>query len=175
MDFDKKFHKPIYKEKGVFFETSPRKVYNIFLRAAGEAVMKTGFNQFLQNICCGFLWNSARKVYIIFIGVHHYQLQEKQMWKQFSIDLYRICDVVFFQTAREKINISNSRAALLSAAGGADMKTGSTLFVHTADTVGVHCTVPVCQDLKENNHVLWSVFLWFFKWEESKAATRIAK
>ena len=54
--------------------------------------------------------------------------------------------MVFFQTAREKINISNSRAALLSAAGGADMKTGFTLFVHTADTVGVHCTVPVCQD-----------------------------
>ena len=61
----------------------------------------------------------------------------------------------FFETVREKyIKIGFSRAALLSAAGGADMKTGSTLFVHTADTVGVHCTVPVCQELKENNHVL---------------------
>ena len=65
--------------------------------------------------------------------------------------------MVFFETVPEKymiyifinyisIYISLRKAALLSAAGGADMKTGSTLFVHTADTVGVHCTVPVCQD-----------------------------
>ena len=65
--------------------------------------------------------------------------------------------MVFFETVPEKymiyifinyisIYISFGRAALLSAAGGADMKTGSTLFVHTADTFGVHCTVPVCQD-----------------------------
>ena len=60
----------------------------------------------------------------------------------------------FFETSPRKVYNSFSRAALLSAAGGADMKTGSTLFVHTADTVGVHCTVPVCQELsrrKENN------------------------
>ena len=69
MYFEKKFNKPTFKEKGLFFETSPRKVYIIFITAAS-----------------------------------------------------------------------------LSAAGGADMKTGSTLFVYTADTVGVHCTVPVCQD-----------------------------
>ena len=55
--------------------------------------------------------------------------------------------VVFQETVREKyIMISLSRVALSSAAGGADMKTGFTLFVHTADNVGVHCTVPVCQD-----------------------------
>ena len=119
MNFDKKFNKPIFKEKGFFFETSPRKVYIVFIRAlaplsaAGEGDMKTGFNLFVQNM------------------------------------------VVFQETVREKyIMISLSRVALSSAAGGADMKTGFTLFVHTADTVGVHCTVPVCQDLKENNHVL---------------------
>ena len=61
--------------------------------------------------------------------------------------MYGIYDVLFFETVGEKyIYISFSRAASLSAAGGADMKTGSTLFVHTADTFGVHCTVPVCQD-----------------------------
>ena len=113
MNFDKKFNKPIFKEKGFVFDTSPRKVYIVFIRAltplsaAGEGDMKTGFNLFVQNM------------------------------------------VVFQETVREKyIMISLSRVALSSAAGGADMKTGSTLFVHTADTVGVHCTVPVCQDLK---------------------------
>ena len=60
----------------------------------------------------------------------------------------------FFETSPRKVYISFNRAALLSAAGEADMKTGFTLFVHTAATVGVHCTVPVCQELKENNHVL---------------------
>ena len=118
MNFDTKINKPKSKERG-FFETSPRKVYIVFIRAlaplsaAGEGDMKTGFNLFVQNM------------------------------------------VVFQETVREKyIMISLSRVALSSAAGGADMKTGFTLFVHTADTVGVQCTVPVCRDLKENNHVL---------------------
>ena len=50
MNFDKNFNKPISKEKGVFFETSPRKVYNISIRAAGEADMKTAFNLLVQNM-----------------------------------------------------------------------------------------------------------------------------
>ena len=33
MNFDKQFNKPIFKEKGFFFETSPRKVYIVFIRA----------------------------------------------------------------------------------------------------------------------------------------------
>ena len=58
MDFDKKFHKPIYKEKGVFFETSPRKVYNIFIRAAGEADMKKRFQSIFTKY---MLWFSLKQ------------------------------------------------------------------------------------------------------------------
>ena len=56
MNFDKKFNKPIFKEKGFFFDTSLRKVYIVFIRAlaplsaAGEGYMKTGFNLFVQNM-----------------------------------------------------------------------------------------------------------------------------